>query len=51
MDGNVLITQSPVALQYWNILKNLSDNIKMDLAARMSLCAKSILTTNGEVPS
>jgi hypothetical protein len=36
MDGNVLVTQSPVALQYWNMLKNLSDNVKMELAAMLT---------------
>jgi len=36
MDGNVLTTQSPVALQYWNMLKNLSDNVKMELAAMLT---------------
>ena len=36
MDGNVLSTQSPVALQYWNMLKNLSDNVKMELAAMLT---------------
>ena len=36
MTGNVLTPQSPISLKYWEMLKNLSDNVKMELVALLS---------------
>ena len=30
MTGNVLTPQSPISLKYWEMLKNLSDTVKME---------------------
>lgn len=36
MIGNVLTPQSPVSLRYWDMLKNLSDTVKIELVALLS---------------
>ena len=36
MTGNVITPQSPISLKYWEMLKNLSDNVKMELVAMLS---------------
>ena len=36
MNGTVLTPRSPISLQYWDMLKNLSDTVKMELVALLS---------------
>ena len=36
MNGMALNTPSPISLKYWGMLKNLSDNVKMELIAMLS---------------
>lgn len=36
MTGNVITPQSPISLKYWDMLKNLSDSVKMELVALLS---------------
>ena len=36
MTGNVLTPHSPISLRYWDMLKNLSDTVKMELVALLS---------------
>lgn len=36
MNGMTLNTPSPVSLRYWGILKDLSDNVKLELVAMLS---------------
>ena len=36
MNGNVLTPHSPISLRYWDMLKDLSDSVKMELVALLS---------------
>ena len=36
MNGMTLNTPSPISLKYWGMLKNLSDNVKLELVAMLS---------------
>lgn len=36
MNGNALTPQSPISIKYWEMLKNLSDTVKMELIAMLS---------------
>ena len=36
MNRTFLVPHSPISLQYWDMLKNLSDTVKMDLVAMLS---------------
>ena len=42
MNGTAYTPHSPISLKYWDMLKGLSDNVKMELAAMLttSLAAK-----------
>ena len=36
MNGTVLLPHSPVSIRYWDMLKGLSDTVKMELVALLS---------------
>ena len=36
MNGTVLTPHSPISLRYWDMLKDLSDSVKMELVALLS---------------
>ena len=36
MNGTVLSPHSPISIRYWGMLKDLSDNVKMELVALLS---------------
>ena len=36
MNGMTLNTPSPISLKYWDMLKDLSDNVKLELVAMLS---------------